>query len=93
MLLDCAKLKHWRTEAQFDELFAFTRDYRTWIGLGYEDPDTIGAIEDGWNDFDHLGPETRLIHNTRRMTQPWKTGLHVDFLPVETFHCFRRLAG
>ena len=43
MLLDCAKLTHWRTEAQFDELFAFTRDYPTWISLGYEDPATIGA--------------------------------------------------
>ena len=28
MLLDCAKLKHWRTEEAFDELFAFNRDYR-----------------------------------------------------------------
>ena len=27
MLLDCGKLKHWRTEEQFDALFAFTRDY------------------------------------------------------------------
>ena len=85
MLLDCAKLKHWRTAEQFDALFAFTRDYQTWMSLGYEDPAIIGAIEEGWNDFDHLGPETRLIHNTRRMTQPWKTGLHVDFLPVENF--------
>ena len=38
MLLDCAKLKHWRTEAQFDALFAFTRDYRTWIGPGLRGP-------------------------------------------------------
>jgi hypothetical protein len=88
MLLDCAKLKHWRTEEQFDALFAFTRDYTTWMSLGYEDPATIDGIEDGWNDFDHLGPDTRLIHNTRRMTQPWKTGLQVDFLPVENFPLF-----
>lgn len=88
MLLDCARLAHWRTEKQFDALFAFTRDYQTWMSLGYEDPTTIGAIEDGWNDFDHLGAETRLLHNTRRMTQPWKTGLQVDFLPVETFPLF-----
>ena len=28
MLLDCAKLRHWRTvEEQFDELFTFKRDY------------------------------------------------------------------
>ena len=88
MLLDCARLRHWRTEAQFDALFASTRDYRTWLGLGYEDPATIGELAAAWNDFDHLGPETKLLHNTRRLTQPWKTGLPVDFLPVERFPLF-----
>jgi hypothetical protein len=88
MLLDCARLAHWRLEDQFAEMFAGTRDYRTWIGLGYEDPATIGPLEPGWNDFDHLGPGTRLLHNTRRMTQPWKTGLPVDFRPVENFPLF-----
>ena len=88
MLLDCAKLRHWRVEAQFDELFTGARDYKTWLGLGYEDPATIGELEPTWNDFDHLGPETKLLHNTRRMTQPWKTGLQVDFLPVERFPLF-----
>ena len=27
MLLDCARLTHWRVEKSFDELFAFKRDY------------------------------------------------------------------
>jgi hypothetical protein len=88
MLLDCAKLTHWRTEAQFEEMFAFKRDYRDWVGLGGEDPSTIGPFEPVWNDFDRLGPDTKLLHNTRRMTQPWKTGLPVDFLPVEHFPLF-----
>ena len=48
----------------------------------------IGPLEPGWNDFDHLGPGTKLLHNTRRMTQPWKTGLPVDFTPVEHFPLF-----
>ena len=26
-----------------------------------------------------------MLHNTRRRTQPWKTGLPVDFVPVESF--------
>ena len=34
-----------------------------------------------WNDLDHLTPETKLLHNTRRKTQPWKTGLPIDFAP------------
>jgi hypothetical protein len=69
-------------------MFAFSRDYRRWVGLEDEDPATIGGLETGWNDFDHLGAETRLLHNTRRMTQPWKTGLPVDFQPVEHFPLF-----
>ena len=69
-------------------MFASARDYRTWMSLSYEDPGTIGAFEPEWNDFDHLGPGTKLLHNTRRMTQPWKTGLPVDFTPVEHFPLF-----
>lgn len=38
MLLDCKALRHWRLERQFDELFSGARDYRTWLGLEYEDP-------------------------------------------------------
>ena len=33
MLLDCAKLAHWRCEADFGELFSFERDYMDWICL------------------------------------------------------------
>jgi hypothetical protein len=32
-----------------------------------------------------LTPATKLLHNTRRWTQPWKTGLPVDFVPGEKF--------
>ena len=88
MLLDCAKLRHWHTEEQFDELFSFRRDYRRWIGVEDEDPETIGELDPAWNDFDHLRAATRMLHTTRRMTQPWKTGLPVDFLPVERFRPF-----
>jgi hypothetical protein len=79
MLLDCAKLRHWRCEQQFGELFTFDRDYMDWICLRAEPSETIGRFEDEWNDFDRLTPQTRMIHNTKRQTQPWKTGLPVDF--------------
>ncbi|MEB2344141.1 MAG: hypothetical protein OZ948_05325 [Deltaproteobacteria bacterium] len=82
MLLDCAKLHHWRCEEQFAELFAFERDYMDWILLRDEPSGTIGRFEDEWNDFDRLTPRTKLIHNTKRQTQPWKTGLPVDFTPA-----------
>jgi hypothetical protein len=83
MLLDCAKLTHWKVEQQFGELFAMTRDYAKWIGLGYEARETIGLFENEWNDFDKLTPNTKMLHNTKRRTQPWKTGLRVDFMPPE----------
>jgi hypothetical protein len=83
MLLDCAKLTHWQCEKQFGELFEFKRDYMKWIGLLYEDARAISLFENEWNDFDRLTANTRLLHNTKRKTQPWKTGLPVDFLPPE----------
>jgi hypothetical protein len=83
MLLDCGKLAHWKVERQFGELFAFQRDYARWIGLLDEPPGSIGRLEPEWNDFDRLTDRTRLLHNTKRKTQPWKTGLPVDFLPPE----------
>ncbi len=88
MLLDCARLRHWRVEEQFGQLFTFERDYTSWVGLKDEDPGTIGTIEPEWNDFDRLTERTRLLHNTRRKTQPWKTGLPVDFRPTEHFPPF-----
>lgn len=83
MLLDCAKLKHWDVEKSFNELFEGKRDYHSWISLLMEDRNTIGTFEDEWNDFDKLTPKTKMIHNTRRRTQPWKTGLKVDYTPTE----------
>ena len=63
------------------EMFDGKRDYADWIGLRLEAPGSIGELEHEWNDFDKLSPQTKLLHNTRRWTQPWKTGLPVDFVP------------
>jgi hypothetical protein len=79
MLLDCARLTHWRCEANFNEMFDFKRDYLEWIQLALEPRETIGLLEPEWNHFDTLNEKTRLLHNTKRKTQPWKTGLPVDF--------------
>ena len=79
MLLDCSRLTHWNCEAQFNELFEMTRDYVPWITLQMEDRETIGFLEPEWNHFDILNDKTKLLHNTKRNTQPWKTGLPVDY--------------
>ena len=83
MLLDCARLTHWRCEQQFDEMFAFQRDYNAWMWLKLEPLETIGLFETTWNDFDRLKTDTRMLHTTRRLTQPWKTGLAIDWTPSE----------
>ena len=79
MLLDCARLIHWRCEEQFGEMFDLKRDYLEWIYLALEPRESIGFLEPEWNHFDKLADQTKLIHNTKRKTQPWKTGLPVDY--------------
>ncbi len=89
MLLDCARLTHWRFEDNFGEMFEpVRRDYMDWVSLKLEDPASIGALEPEWNDFDNLTERTRLLHNTKRKTQPWKTGLKIDYRPADTFQLF-----
>jgi hypothetical protein len=79
MLLDNAKLKHWRFAEDLQALWDHKVDYLDWINLKRENLDSIGLLEPEWNDFDHLTPKTKLLHNTKRRTQPWKTGLPIDF--------------
>ena len=79
MLLDCSKLKHWKWQDYLDGLFGHRFDYFDWIDLEREDRSMIGFLESEWNDFDRLTPRTKLLHTTKRRTQPWKTGLPVDF--------------
>lgn len=83
MLLDCAKLTHWHAAEQFNEMFDGTRDYKKWITLMYEDRDAIGLLEKNWNDLDVLNRRTKLLHTTKRWTQPWKAGLPIDFIPAD----------
>lgn len=83
MLMDCGKLSHWHPEQEFEELFRFERDYKDWIVLRHEPRENVGYLEDEWNDFDRLTERTKLLHNTKRRTQPWKTGLPVDFVPAD----------
>jgi len=79
MLLDCAKLKHWKVSKMFADMFAGKLDYEDLITLNAEPKGTVGHLESYWNDFDRLEADTKLIHNTKRRTQPWKTGLPIDF--------------
>ena len=79
MLLDNSGLEHWRFAADLEALWAHEVDYLDWINLQRENLDAIGLLEPEWNHFDTLTPATKLLHNTKRRTQPWKTGLPIDF--------------
>ena len=79
MLLDCSRLPHWRFDENIKALWEHRIDYLDWINLKLEKLETIGLLEPEWNDFDHLTSKTKLLHNTKRRTQPWKTGMPVDF--------------
>lgn len=79
MLLDCARLIDWRWDEQIDAMFAGQLDYKSWIQLRDMNPASIGELPIVWNSFDTLEPNTQLLHMTERLTQPWKTGLPVNF--------------
>lgn len=81
MRLDCARLTHWKCEEDFATLFAGARDYSDWMWLLLEPAGSVGELEPQWNHFDTLDATTKLLHNTHRRTQPWKTGLPADFTP------------
>ena len=79
MLLDNTRLTHWDAERTFNDLFASKVDYMKWVKLEYEADEAVGLLEEEWNDFDRLTAQTRILHTTYRRTQPWKTGLPIDF--------------
>jgi len=79
MLFDNEKMQHWDWEKDIADLFNGGRDYRTWMSLELEDPDTIGLFESDWNSFDQLDENTKMLHTTQRLTQPWRAGLPISF--------------
>ncbi len=88
MLLDNEKLTHWNVEEQFNQMFEFKRDYMKWVCLKYENLETIDFFDLEWNDFDNLTKNTKMLHCTKRKTQPWKTGLPIDYRPADAFQLF-----
>ncbi len=79
MLLDTERLRHWDFGPLLERLFGHDFDYVEWMQLKLEDRATIGVLGPRWNDFDRLGADTMILHTTKRRTQPWKTGLPVDY--------------
>ena len=80
MLMDCAKLTHWKMESILQELAYKKLDYVLDImNLSREPKESLLPLGRIWNNLDTLTPETLAVHMTNRITQPWSTGLPIDF--------------
>ena len=77
MLLECGKLRHWNLQRILDDLAAGRAAYEDWVSLARE-PE-VHELEAEWNNWDALTDGTKLLHTTNRLTQPWRTGLKIDF--------------
>jgi hypothetical protein len=76
MLMDCAKLAHWDIASILDGLAAGKTVYMRLMTLEGEQ---VIEIPRTWNSLDALSADTKMLHTTTRLTQPWKTGLPIDF--------------
>ena len=77
MLLDCAKLRHWSISHTLEQLAQGTVAYDEVMRLTNEK--NIIPLPWQWDSFDAIAPDTKMLHTTRRLTQPWRTGLPIDF--------------
>lgn len=86
MLLNCEKLSHWKWDEMMESVFDKSLDLQDLIRLRFEQEDAIGELEKKWNDTDKLDENTRLLHNTKQTTQPWKTGLPYKIENMNNFY-------
>lgn len=78
MVLSCTELQDWRVSAFMDALRAGERDYLEYSTLSFMEG-RVAELDRNWNSLDALSADTRFLHTTNRLTQPWKTGLPIDF--------------
>lgn len=83
MVLDCAKLAHWKQDTLFDRVIPNNQTpkegeilYRDFIYLTWEDQSVIQPLDPRWNHMNLLRDDTKLIHYTYVRGQPWKKPSH-----------------
>jgi len=79
MILESSKLQHWKMSDILKRLENKELDYQDIMSLNMEDSKNILEVPRIWNNLDKLTEDTKLLHTTGRLTQPWKTGLKIDF--------------
>lgn len=79
MLLDCSKLTDWKVGDYLEKLRKKEIDYADIIRMRKIDPEIVKELPRIWNSIDVLTNETKMLHTSKRETQPWRTGLPIDF--------------
>ena len=77
MVMDNSQLTHWSMQDILDRLKNKTATYTQIMQLHAEK--SVTELDRQWNSLDVLNEETKILHTTGRETQPWKTGLPIDF--------------
>lgn len=78
MVLNCKKLSEFKWDFLLERLRSGNLDYSDLITLNFPSLE-ITALDRKFNSLDQISDETVSFHTTNRMTQPWKTGLKIDF--------------
>ncbi len=78
MLLDCARLKHWKIHDWVTLINSGMASYKGTMradptGLNHRD---FGNLAEYWNHLDFVDEKTKIVHYTDVPRQPWKTPGH-----------------
>jgi hypothetical protein len=79
MLFDCAQMRDWSIEKILGMLKSKELDYSDIMELRVFTESDIKPVPRIYNNLDTLTDDTVLVHTTNRLTQPWSTGLKIDF--------------
>ena len=78
MWLECAHLTSWKLADILADLKSKRRTKQEC--MTFYRGERVMEIHSTWNTLDSL-QDARILHTTNRLTQPWKTGLPIDFTP------------
>jgi lipopolysaccharide biosynthesis glycosyltransferase len=83
MVLNCHKLRYWCPNTIFNHIVPNDLPlkekqihYRDFMWLTWMDPHKIQCIDPGWNHFNILNSNTKLVHFSHVRSQPWKNPRH-----------------
>lgn len=78
MLIDASKIR-WNFNEIINDLFNHKLDYSDLINLNFDKNLKIKELKKKFNSHDKIINDTIMLHTTKRITQPWKEGLDINF--------------